>query len=231
MSYSISYSMAVDLLRHYVEKMYRDEDMKVVRLKDLYSLDEEMEQFINDLQSDGHNVSLILRSIKEDLEKKYRYDKIRVEVDGAARFNSHTHIPNKSAIGFAIYGDCQLLHEDAQYIGSHADIPGLQGDPVPASNNTVEYLSLIRALEYMINTGINARKIDIYSDSKMVVTQVNMVSTTKADHLKSLRDYTHQLVAKFPHMTINLIPREENQHVDDLVNQLLDKVEAQDHEK
>jgi hypothetical protein len=65
----------------------------------------------------------------------------------------------------------------------------------------------------------------------MVVTQVNMISTTKAPHLIRLRDCALQLLDEFDNVTLIHVPREQNAIADSLVNELLDAIESQNIEE
>lgn len=237
MEYTISHEMAVELIHRYLEKIYilnKHKGTSVVKVQQLYNLNEDLKKLVKQLDDTGHDSDAIIRGIKEQLEKKYTYDKLSVYIDGAARGNNNTEQDNDSAIGFAVFGDSQLLKQNAVYLGSEVTLPRLKHEPsdapatkTEATNNTAEYLALIEALEYMLENGMNANHIEVFSDSRMVVTQVNMISTTKAPHLIRLRDCAHQLLDEFDNITLTFIPREQNAYVDGLINELLDQVEQE----
>lgn len=237
MEYTISYEMATELIHRYLEKIYilnKHKGTSVVKVQQLYNLNKDLKKLVEQLEESGHDTNVLLREIKEELEKKYLYEKLSVYIDGAARGNNDIDQPNESAIGFAVFGDSQMLDEKAVYLGSEVSLPRLKNEPsdmvaitTEATNNTAEYLALVEALEYMLEHGLNANHIEIFSDSRMVVTQVNMISTTKAPHLIRLRDCVHQLLDEFDNITLSFIPREENTYVDGLINELLDEVEQQ----
>ena len=236
MSYNISYEMAVELLRSYLEKIYilgKHKGTSPFKIQQLYELNEELRKLIEQLQTDGHNTDLIVRELKEKLEQKYAYNKLHVYVDGAARDNNNPHIPNTSGIAYVIFGDSQKIHQGVKFLGSEIRLPHLAHEDMSkepetslATNNTAEYVALIEALEYMLEHGLNANQIEIFSDSRMVVTQVNMISTTKAPHLIRLRDCAQQLLKEFDNIVLTHVPREHNVLADSLVNELLDKIEA-----
>lgn len=239
--YTITYEMAVELLHRYLEKIYilnKHKGKSVVKVQQLYDLNQDLKRLMAQLEADGHNAGLIVRSIKESLEKKYCYEKLSVYVDGAARGNNDRELANDSAVGFMIYGDSQVLTQQGTYLGAEVTLPRLKNEPsdmepitAPATNNTCEYLALISALEYMLEQGLNANHIEIFSDSRMAVTQVNLISTTKAPHLIRLRDCVHELMDEFENITLTFIPREQNASVDALVNQILDEEEAKNERK
>lgn len=241
MTYKINYNMAIELLKSYLEKIYalnKNKGTSPIKLQQLYELNEELRKLVEQLQEDGHNTDLIIRGIKEKLEQKYSYEKLVVYVDGAARGNNDPTIPNISGIAFAIFGDSQLLHKGAKYLGSEIELPYLRHEDLSkeperalATNNTAEYVALIEALEYMLENGLNAKQIEILSDSRMVVTQINMISTTKAAHLIRLRDCAQQLLSEFENITLTHVSREHNALADSLVNELLDSYEQDSNEQ
>jgi ribonuclease HI len=237
MTYKISYNMAIELLKSYLEKIYKLDKHKgtsPIKLQQLYELNEELRKLVEQLKEDGHDTDLLIRRMKEELEPKYHYDKLVVNVDGAARGNNDTEVPNISGIAFIIHGDSQQLYRGAKFLGNEIALPHLRNEDLSkeperaiATNNTAEYVALIEALEYMLENGLNAKEIEIFSDSRMVVTQVNMISTTKAPHLVRLRDCAQQLLDEFDNVTLVHVPREQNAAADELVNELLDKIEQE----
>jgi len=237
MDYKISYDMAIELLRSYLEKIYlldKHRGTSPIKVQQLYDLNSELRSLIQQLQEDGHNTDEIIRTLKEKLEKKYTYQKLNVYVDGAARGNNDPSIPNISGIGFVVIGDSQMLYKGSRYLGSEIILPHLRhqspetpNEVAAATNNTAEYIALIEALEYLLANELTASQIEIFSDSTMVVQQVTMTSTTKAPHLIRLRCCAQQLLDEFDNIVLTHIPREYNTVADGLVNELLDQHEAQ----
>lgn len=229
--------MALELIEKYLHKIYqlnKNKGTSPIKVQQLYELNEELRKLIEQLEADGHNTDLIVRKMKEKLEKQYSYDKLLVYVDGAARNNNDVNLPNASGIAFIIYGDSQLIHKEAKYLGSTVNLPRLRNEDlseelvtVPATGNTVEYIALIEALEYLLANELNAKEIEVFSDSRMVVTQVNMEARTRATHLIRLRDCTQQLLEDFENMSLIRVPREQNTLADALVNEMLDEVELE----
>lgn len=236
MKYQISYKMAVELLHRYLEKIYaldRHKSTSVVKVQKMYDLNAELAELTSQLKNDGHKVDEIIREIKQSLETKYRYTNMEVYIDGAARGNDNVNVPNMSGLAFAVYGDSQLLYENAIYLGDKIALPKLRNeeattvtDTVDVTNNVAEYYALVEALEYLVREGLTASHIAIYSDSNLVVNQVNMVNTTRVPHLIRLRNCALQLLDEFDNVTLTHIPREQNEYVDELVNKLLDQVQA-----
>lgn len=241
MDYQISHEMAIELLHRYLEKIYslnKHKGKSVVKVQLLYDLNKDLKGLVEQMNKQGYNADLIIREIKERLEKRFNYEKISVYVDGAARGNNDVEVANESAIGFAIYGDSTLLYESVLYLGSFVELPRLRNEPndlvlesIDATNNTTEYVALIEALQYLIMSELKTNNIEIFSDSIMAVEQVNMNMTTRAPHLIRLRNYAKELVSEFENLIITHIPREQNSYVDALVNKLLDEVEAKRKQK
>jgi|GEM_PF-977686 len=234
--YMITYEMAIELIYRYMEKIYRlnkHKETRAIKLQHLFEMNQHFRFLVRQLEEHGHNVNLLIREIKEKLEKQYLYERIIVHIDGAARGHNDPSIPNVSGIAFTVHGDSQLLHEEAKYLGPTIELPRLKDDPadyqpetVEATNNTVEYMALIAALEYLLEQELYAKEIQIRSDSQMVVHQVNLTSATRAPHLIRLRNCAIQLMDQFDTIFLVHIPREQNTHADMLVNRLLDEYES-----
>jgi len=98
------------------------------------------------------------------------------------------------------------------------------------TNNDAEYRALISALEYLLanrqklNT-TSQSEINFYSDSNLMVNQVNGLYKVKNSRLREfiyrIREMEMQISANIYY---RLIPREKNQEADALVNEALDKM-------
>src|SRR5260370_17584867 len=77
----------------------------------------------------------------------------QVSIDGAARGN-----PGPAAFAFVIRRGGAPVIEEKGYLGS-------------ATNNIAEYTALVRALEHAAKLG--ARRLLVYSDSELLVKQLN----------------------------------------------------------
>lgn len=75
------------------------------------------------------------------------------------------------------------------------------------TNNQAEYMAIISALKKF--SGITD-EIIIYSDSKNTVSQLNHEFAINNDQLRNLARETWDLIAKFPNLKINWIPRNQN---------------------
>lgn len=233
--YEVTYEMVTELLHRYLEKLYilqRHKGKSVIKTQQLYEMNQDLKQVIAQLEAKGHNADALICSIKEKLEKQYRYNAIQVYIDGAARGNDNPTVENRSGIAFAVYGDSQHLYEEAMYLGGAIQLPRLQNEPndmdpgtVPATNNVVEYIALIETLQSLLEQDMKASHIEIFSDSLLVVSQVNMTAATRAPYLLRLRKCAQELIREFDNLSLTVIPREQNAYVDQLVNDLLDKEE------
>ena len=75
------------------------------------------------------------------------------------------------------------------------------------TNNQAEYMAIISALKKF--SGVTD-EIMIYSDSKNTVSQLNHEFAINNDQLRTLARETWDLMAKFPNLKINWIPRNQN---------------------
>jgi len=129
--------------------------------------------------------------------------KLIIYTDGGARGN-----PGPAAIGVVI-GD--KIYGEA--IGE-------------TTNNVAEYKAIIFALKkakHLIGSH-NAKNTDleIYSDSELIVNQLNGKFKIKDENLKPLFIDIWNLKQDFNKVYFKYIPREKNQMADKLVNQSLD---------
>lgn len=83
-----------------------------------------------------------------------------------------------------------------------------QGDQ--ATNNVAEYNGLIKGLEYLIENNMIDENLEIFGDSKLVISQLNGEWKCKKDHLNVLLKKTTFLLESFKSWEATWIPREEN---------------------
>ncbi|MGC8694000.1 MAG: ribonuclease HI family protein [Candidatus Micrarchaeia archaeon] len=134
---------------------------------------------------------------------------ILIYTDGAARGN-----PGISASGFAIYKDDKLIHEESVY----NDIK---------TNNFAEYTAVILALKWCkknLGTNIN---ITLYSDSELVVKQLNYEYKVKSDNIIPLNEEVKKLAKEFTSVKFKNVPRSNHyiSMVDKKLNNLLDEIQ------
>ena len=124
-------------------------------------------------------------------------------VDGASRDN-----PGPAAIGAVIKDEQGRLHARlSQRIGT-------------TTNNQAEYRAVIAALEKAISLG--ARQVTLYSDSDLVVKQINGSYRVRKAGLKPLYQQVKQLQDLLEGSTVIYIPRWQNAEADNLANAALD---------
>ena len=89
----------------------------------------------------------------------------------------------------------------------------------PATHNVAEYQALIEGLMLARTHGIE--HIRVFTDSELVVDQMNGVSAVKQEHLRVLHKQACGLRAGFKSFRISWVPREMNAEADQLVRDAL----------
>jgi phosphoribosylglycinamide formyltransferase-1 len=130
-------------------------------------------------------------------------EKIIVYIDGGSRGN-----PGPAASAYV------LTDEQGRQLDAKAFFIG------ETTNNVAEYTAICRALEAAKST--KAGQITIYSDSELLVKQLNGQYKVKSDNIKPLFMQAVELLNKFESWEINHIVREKNKQADKLVNRALD---------
>lgn len=97
---------------------------------------------------------------------------------------------------------------------------GLAGEPFSkdSTNNVAEYTALVRALEWLVDNNLASDKVEIKSDSKLVVNQLDGIYKVKGKRIIPLYKQVLLLKTKFSDIEIKWIPREENKEADRLTN-------------
>jgi ribonuclease HI len=139
------------------------------------------------------------------LKDRLSINKVIIHTDGAARGN-----PGPAAIGATIKdAKGNLMDSISRRIGL-------------TTNNQAEYRSIIAALEKTINLG--ARYVVLYSDSELVVNQLNGRYKVKKVALRPLYQKIIQLIGALESFKISYVPREQNAEADTLANKALDTI-------
>ncbi|PKA64811.1 hypothetical protein AXF42_Ash016842 [Apostasia shenzhenica] len=81
-----------------------------------------------------------------------------------------------------------------------------------ATNNQAEYEALIAGLKFALSMAV--KRIHVFSDSLLVVNQVNQTFETKDEVLKKHLHQAKSLIALFEDFSLTHVPREENQVAD-----------------
>lgn len=131
---------------------------------------------------------------------------LNIFTDGGSRGN-----PGNSAIGVVVKEKSgAIIHSFGQTIGI-------------ATNNVAEYKAVIAALEWLNKNTIGIDKVDFFSDSQLIVNQLNGLWKIKEANLRQLVIQAQGLQKKLNlKIKFNYIPREKNFQADKLVNLALD---------
>ena len=126
-----------------------------------------------------------------------------IHIDGGSRGN-----PGPAGFGVhAVDGRGQLVAEHFGFIGT-------------ATNNVAEYQALVHA--FRLATARGARRIEIRSDSELVVKQMNGIYKVKHPDMITLWRQASTLRRSFEGAVIKHVRREQNKEADALANQAMD---------
>ncbi len=136
--------------------------------------------------------------------------RIKVFTDGAARGN-----PGHAGIGIIIYDENDfILRTYKEYLGE-------------TTNNQAEYRALLKSLDLIkkleSNIEVDFDRIEFYSDSELLVNQINFDFQTKDSGLAVLNSKFHVLAKKLdvPYVLMH-IERSKNKNADMLANLAVD---------
>lgn len=130
-------------------------------------------------------------------------DELVIYTDGGSRGN-----PGPAAAAFILTGaDKKQLCAKGFFIGQ-------------ATNNVAEYIGAIKAMETARQIG--AKRITVFSDSELLVRQINGQYRVKNEQLKPLFLQAVELLNGFESWKVRHITRDKNKHADKLVNQVFD---------
>jgi ribonuclease HI len=129
---------------------------------------------------------------------------IYINCDGASRGN-----PGRTAIGIQIKGEDKktVLKQHSEYVGK-------------TTNNVAEYLAVLKSLD--IAKKFTNQNVFVYSDSELLVRQLNGMYKVKNKNLKELFDQVQKLQNSFQKVVFTHIRREYNVIADQLANSALD---------
>ena len=137
-------------------------------------------------------------------------DKVIAYIDGGARGN-----PGPAALGVVIY------NQQGDQMKGYGQALGVK------TNNEAEYLAAISALEKIKfvwgKSKIKNLSVEIYSDSQLLVEQINGRYKIVNEKLIPLFLKLWNLKIEFGEVVFTAVKREENQEADRMVNQALDK--------
>jgi len=134
--------------------------------------------------------------------------KLNIYTDGGARGN-----PGPAAIGIVIQQEGQVLKKYGETIGQ-------------ATNNQAEYQAIIFAMKkaklLFGKKKAKQMELEFYSDSELIVKQLNRQYKIKEEDLQPLFIKTLNLIIDFGKVSFKYIPRSKNKEADRLLNQALD---------
>lgn len=126
-----------------------------------------------------------------------------LRTDGGARGN-----PGPAGAAFVLEGpDGRVVTRGGRYLGE-------------ATNNVAEYEALLWGLRNAVERG--ARPLTVYSDSELVVRQINGVYKVKNHGLKPLHTEAMRLLGQVGDARIVHVRREANSAADALANEAMD---------
>jgi ribonuclease HI len=128
----------------------------------------------------------------------------KVYIDGASRNN-----PGPAGAGIYILQDENPLYSYGFYVGKK-------------TNNQAEYLALLLALFYIRQLVYSTDNIHIFSDSQLLIRQLEGAYQVKHAELKPLHRAARILLAPLRYTATHIL-REENSIADSLANEGIDK--------
>jgi len=128
---------------------------------------------------------------------------VTVHVDGGARGN-----PGEAGAGVYFQDSSGVpLESIARYLGR-------------ATNNTAEYQALLIALARARDAGV--RHLRVFSDSELLVNQVNGRYRTRVPHLQQYLQEAIRLMREIGRVDVAHVRREQNTEADALANEAMD---------
>lgn len=127
---------------------------------------------------------------------------IQLYTDGGSRGN-----PGPAAYAFLVYDGRKKLFEEAKKLGT-------------TTNNVAEYTAVLEGLRKAWEFG---DEVEVFSDSELVVRQLNGEYKTKKPHLKDLHYKLKEAESRFKKVTYAHRPREDpmQMQADELVSKAL----------
>ena len=115
-----------------------------------------------------------------------------------------------SCYAFIVKSDGRIIHSDY----------GVAAKPFSeeSTNNVAEYTALAKALQWLLANNFNSKKVEIKSDSQLVVNQLTGDYKVKAKRILPLFKQVLFLKTKFQDIQIKWIPRDKNREADRLTN-------------
>ncbi len=132
---------------------------------------------------------------------------LEIHADGASRGQGKDRV---ASFGFVVESNGETLEEKYSILDEGED----------ATNNYAEYKAVILALQWVKESDIKPDKIDVKSDSQLIIRQINGEWSVKSGNLRELYKTARDLVEHFQDMDVTItlehVPREENERADEL---------------
>ncbi len=113
---------------------------------------------------------------------------IKIYTDGSSLGN-----PGKSSYSFIILKDGKIIIKKKGELGIK-------------TNNQAEYIAVIEALKEALRNGF--KNVDIYSDSLLLINQINGKYKVKSENIKNLFMEINRLKERFESISFNYISRD-----------------------
>jgi len=133
---------------------------------------------------------------------------IQVAFDGACE---PVNPGGYGSYGVVVKQDGQTLLREAKRVG--------QGPSM--SNNVAEYAGVVRALELLCERGLNGQPVRVTGDSQLVIQQMSGRWRIKKGLYKPMALKAQSLLAEFPNISFQWVPRDENAECDALATEAL----------
>jgi len=130
---------------------------------------------------------------------------IQIYTDGASRGN-----PGDAAWAYLILKNGDIVSKESGFLGK-------------TTNNVAEYNAVIHALQAAKDKGY--KTVEIYSDSELVVKQINGQYQVRKAHLRPLWEEVKKLQSCFEYTVFNSVPRSDRyvSVADQMCNETLDR--------
>lgn len=164
--------------------------------------------FEQDLPKDGRD-QRVKQDHKSDQEPRQSavqgtYNRLIINIDGAARGN-----PGHAGIGAVVRDESgSVLLSVSEYIGE-------------TTNNIAEYSALIFSLQAV--SEFNPNELRIFSDSELLVHQINGEYKVKNQNLKVYFGRAKDLLQAYRGIKVRHIERAKNKEADQLANKAIDQ--------
>ncbi len=142
--------------------------------------------------------------LSDDLQSKKSYN---LFTDGACEFDDD-YKPVNAGIGGLLKIDNKIIFSFSENIGKK-------------TNNEAEYIALIKGIEICVES--NILNISIFSDSELVVKQINGDYKVKNDRMSKLHKRTHELLSELKSWKVVHVLRDKNVEADELSKEGLSK--------